>query len=277
MNKSNVFRPYTGQIQAVILDWAGTTVDHGCIGPVAVFVEVFARLGVEVTITEARAPMGLMKKDHIRAMCQDPAVREKWSRVHGRPPEEIDVEDLYGLTERLMLETIAHHAQPISGLLETVAVLRSQGLKIGSTTGYTRPMMEVLLPVAAHYGYAPDAVVCSTDVVRGRPYPYMCYKNCVELGVCPLEAVVKIGGTVADIEEGLNAGMWTIGITRTGNELGLTAAETAARPVTEIKARTQAIGEKLLRAGAHYVVEDIAAILPIIEIINQRLADGRQP
>lgn len=268
---------YKGPVRAVILDWAGTAVDYGCIGPVAVFLEVFGNKGVAPTVAEARGPMGLMKKDHIRAMCAMPSLAARWAAVHGRAPDEEDVEAMYRETEPLMVSVIRNHAEPIPGLLGAVADFREMGLKIGSTTGYTGPMMEVLVPEAARRGYAPDAVRCSTDVPAGRPYPWMCYQNAIALGVYPLEAVVKVGDTVSDVEEGLNAGMWTIALTKSGNELGLPLADVEALDQAELALRLAVIERRLKEAGAHFVVEDIAAVPEVIATINEHLAQGEQP
>ncbi len=269
--------PYTGPVRAVVLDWAGTAVDYGCIGPVAVFLEVFTRRGVPPTVAEARAPMGLMKKDHIRAMCAAPELAARWQAVHGAPPSEADVESMYAETEPLMVACIRNHAAPIPGLQDAVAALRGLGIKIGSTTGYTGPMMAELRPEAARRGYAPDAVFCSTDVPAGRPFPWMCYQNAMALGVYPMAAMVKVGDTVSDIQEGRNAGMWTVGITKTGNELGLPQAEAEALPPGELAVRLSAIEARLTGAGAQYVVEDIAAVPAVVAAINRRLAAGEQP
>ena len=266
-----------GALQAVVLDWAGTAVDYGCQGPVSVFVEVFKRRGVEVTPAEARAPMGLMKKDHLRAMCAMNSVAERWHEVNGAPPSEDDVEAMYAITEPMMIESIRNHAEPVPGLLEVVRDLREQGLKIGSTTGYTRPMMEVMVPLAREWGYEPDAVICSTDAPAGRPRPWMCYLNAMALDVYPMAVMVKVGDTVADIEEGLNAGMWTVGVTRTSNELGLTEDETNALPGDELQQRLEAIDRKLRQAGAHEVIEGIRDLPAAVAAINQRLENSQKP
>jgi phosphonoacetaldehyde hydrolase len=244
---------------------------------VAVFLEVFQRHGVEVTTAEARGPMGLMKKDHVRTMCQMESVAAKWKDVHGRQPNEGDVEAMYAEVEPLMISMVAQHANPVPGLIDTVAKFRAQGIRIGSSTGYTAPMMAVLAEAARQRGYAPDATVCSSDVPAGRPYPWMCYQNAIHLGVYPLEAFVKIGDTVADIQEGLNAGMWTIGVTRTGNELGLTEAEVACLAPHDLRRRLDAIQRRLQAAGAHYVTESIEGCPAMIEAINARLARGERP
>jgi phosphonoacetaldehyde hydrolase len=267
----------TGPVRAVILDWAGTAVDYGCIGPAAVFVDVFQRFGVAVTMDEARQFMGLMKKDHLRSMCALPRVAARWQAAHGRVASEADIDALYAETEPMMVAAVARHAELIPGLLAFAEALRRKGIRIGSTTGYTRPMMEVLVPEARAKGYRPDAVVCSSDVPAGRPYPWMCYLNAIRLGVHPMSAMVKIGDTLSDVEEGLNAGMWTVGITRTGNLLGLSEPETGRLPPEELASRLRAAEETLRRAGAHYTVEGIWEALPVIEAIEARLAAGERP
>ncbi|WP_459919015.1 phosphonoacetaldehyde hydrolase, partial [Desulfocicer niacini] len=268
---------YTGPVQSVILDWAGTAVDHGCLGPVAVFVDVFADAGVPVTIAEARQFMGIAKKDHIRGMCRLPSVAAAWRETHGRLPDENDVNTLYGNTATRMVETIGNHSDPIEGVVETVEKLRGMGIKIGSSTGYVKEMMDVLVPIAREKGYRPDALVCSSDVPAGRPFPWMCYLNAMKLNTYPMEAMVKIGDTLVDIQEGLNAGMWTIGVTRTGNELGLTPEAVAALDPVELAARLAAIEARFKAAGVHYVVEQMADILPVISEINEKLFEGMLP
>jgi len=269
--------PYTGPIRAVVLDWAGTAVDCGCMGPAAVFVDVFAQHGIRVAAAEARRFMGLSKRDHVAAMLALPAVIDQWRRQYGREPEQADIDRIYAATEPLMIAAVTRHADPIPGVLKTVATFRATGLKIGSCTGYTRPMLEALAPVAREKGYAPDAMVCASDVPAGRPHPFMCYLNAVVLEIYPMEAMVKIGDTLADIHEGLNAGMWTIGVTRCGNEIGLSEQELADMDPAELDRRLSAVADRFRAAGAHYVAEGIEECPAIIEAINRRLARGDQP
>lgn len=264
-------------LKAVVLDWAGTVVDHGCIGPVAVFIEVFKRHGVEVTVAQARKPMGLMKKDHVRSMCNDPEVAEAWKAVHGKLPDENDVDSMYQLTEPLMVGCIAAHADMIPGALGAVDEFRAMGLKIGSTTGYTEPMMDIMLVEAAKRGYKPDSMVCSSMVPAGRPHPYMVYQTANNLETYPLWNMVKIGDTLSDIGEGLTAGMWTIGLTLRGNELGLTEEELAAADPAELAPRHEAVKQSFLAAGAHYLADDLAACPAIIREIEERAARGEMP
>ena len=268
---------YKDPIRAIVLDWAGTAVDYGCVGPVAVFIEVFRRRDVEVTTAEARRPMGLMKKEHVRRMCEMDTVAAKWQKVHGRKPDESDVEAMYEDVEPLMVSSVAATAEPIPGLHAALKAFRKAGIGIGSCTGYTTPIMAVLVEEARKRGYTPDSIVCPSDVPAGRPYPWMCYQNAINLQVYPMGGMVKIGDTVNDIHEGLNAGMWTIGVTKTGNELGLTEAEVALLAPSELRRRLDAIEERLHKSGAHYVTESIEWCPAIIEAINARLARGERP
>ena len=269
--------PYRGRIQAVIFDWAGTTVDYGCCAPAGVFVRVFAQEGVVVTPAQARGPMGLMKRDHIRAILQLEPVAQQWGHAHGRLWTEADVEALYQAFIPLQLACLADFADVIPGTLHLVSSLRAAGVKLGSTTGYNREMMELYAPLVARNGYAPDVWVCSTDVSAGRPYPWMLYANAEKLGVYPPAAIVKIGDTVPDIQEGRNAGVWTMGLAQSGNELGLTRAEAEALSTAELRERLDPIYGRLYAAGAHYVVDGLWAVEPVLEEINHRLAAGEQP
>lgn len=270
-------RAYSGVVKGVVLDWAGTAVDYGCIGPVAVFAEVFKKYGVDVTIDEARRFMGLMKRDHIRSMFSLTSVNEKWITAHGRKPDENDVDAIFQDTEPMMVSSVASHSDPVPGLIDTIAKLREKKIKIGSSTGYTGPIMEVLAAEAARKGYMPDSIVCSTDVPSGRPYPWMCYMNAMNLNLYPISSMVKIGDTVADIEEGVNAGMWVVGLTKSGNELGLTEKEVSMLDSSELEKALNRIEERFVAAGAHYVAEGIWECIEIIEDINNRLSCGENP
>jgi phosphonoacetaldehyde hydrolase len=150
-------------------------------------------------------------------------------------------------------------------------------LRIGSTTGYTRALLDVVLPVAAELGYSPDASVTPDEVGAGRPKPFMCYRNAILLGVFPLWRCVKIGDTPTDIAEGLNAGMWTIALTATGNEVGLSRHDWEALPPEEQRTREQNAGRRLMDAGAHFTAPSLADCTEILADIERRIAAGEKP
>jgi phosphonoacetaldehyde hydrolase len=268
---------YTGPLRAVIFDWAGTTVDYGCLAPVAVLLELFRSRGIEIGIEEARQSMGLLKKDHIRSLCSLPRIARAWSDRHGRVPAESDVEELFAQFTPLQIKCIARYSRLIPGVRETVQRLQARNLKIGTTSGYTGAMLDGLTEHARVQGYDPDATVCPDEVGGGRPAPWMCYENAIRLQVWPLEACVKIGDTVSDVEEGLNAGMWSIGVARTGNEVGLSEAEWNALSLPDQTARVQSARAKLTAAGAHYVIDAATDCEPVLAEIESKMARGERP
>lgn len=270
-------RSYRGPLKAVVLDWAGTVVDFGCLAPAGAFIEAFRRHGVDITLAQARGPMGTPKRDHIKAVTAMAAVGAAWVARHGAAPTEADIDAIYATFMPLQVAVVRDYAGLIPGALDAVAVLRGRGLKIGSTTGYPRPVMEVVLAEAARQGYAPDACVCAGETPSGRPGPAMALKCLIDLDVHPVEACVKIGDTVVDVEEGLNAGMWTVALADCGNEVGLPFDQwSALSPAEQARLRAPA-ADKLARAGAHYVIGALAEIQPILDDIERRLAAGEKP
>lgn len=270
-------RSYRGPLKAVILDWAGTTLDYGCFAPAVVFIEVYKRKGLAITMEQAREPMGAHKKVHIRMISEMEAVRRMWQDIHGRLPDEADVEAMFQDFVPLQLACLAKYADLIPGTLEALANFRRRGLKIGSTTGYTAEMMEVLLEEAKKRSYVPDSSVCAAQVPAGRPHPWMCLQNAINLQLYPMEAFVKVGDTLPDIAEGLNAGMWTVGVAKTGNELGLTEREVAALEPEVLEVKLDRAYQRMHQAGAHYVVDSIGDFPPLLDDIDARLARGERP
>ena len=264
------------RLRAVMLDWAGTAVDHGSIAPVIVLQELFARHRVDLSSDEARRDMGLLKRDHIRAILALPSVSEKWRAATGRDSVPEDVDSLYADFNLLQPNILSSHSQLIDGVVEATSAWRARGLRIGTTTGYTREMLKPIAELAATHGYAPDTSVCPDEVGAGRPAPWMLHSNMRTLDVYPPSACVKIGDTVSDIEEGRNAGMWTIGLSRTGNLIGLDAASWAKLDATSQQSRLAAAAEQLLQAGADYVAEDLPACTLFLEEIEERLLDPRK-
>jgi phosphonoacetaldehyde hydrolase len=258
------------EIQLVVFDWAGTAIDFGCQGPTAAFVRAFATRGVEVTPAEARGPMGLHKRDHLRKMLEDPAVAAKWQAAVGRDPTPDDVEDLYRLVTPLLVEA-AGQGVLVPGLLDAVAWLRDRGIAIGTTTGYFRAAADACGAAAKRQGFAPDVAVCADDVPAGRPAPWMIFHVMEAVGVYPPTAVAKLGDTAPDIEEGLHAGAWAVGVVDGSSEMGLTEAEFAALTESDREARREAVREKFLAAGADAVIDTFADLLELIDALNEQL------
>jgi phosphonoacetaldehyde hydrolase len=262
-------------LKAVILDWAGTVVDHGSRAPMGAFVRAFGEFGVTISIADARGPMGMAKLDHIHAVGR--AVNAAWRARHGHDFSEADADAIFAVFEPMNVAAIKDHADIIPGALEALADARARGLLIGSTTGYTRPIMAELAPIAAAAGYAPEVTVCAGDLKEGRPSPLMMWHAMAALGVWPAETVVKVDDTPPGIGEGVNAGTWTIGLALTGNIAGLSAEELAALPEADravIRARATA---EMRAAGADMVIDSIATLPAALDAIEAKLAAGEKP
>jgi phosphonoacetaldehyde hydrolase len=265
------------QLKAVVFDWAGTVIDHGSLAPMGVFIRAFERFGVEITIDEARGPMGMAKREHIQAVMNLPRVSKAWRVRHGAAPSELDVDRVYDVFVPLTVEVVTDHATLIDGVAELVARLRKRGLRIGSTTGYTREIMAPVLPIAAEQGYAPDTLVCAGDVSAGRPTPAMMYKTFLDLGVWPAWHIIKVDDTEVGVAEGLNAGCWAVGVAVSGSLFGFSAVDAAALPPDDFERRRAAAYGKLKRAGAHHVVDGVWDMERALDAIEGALARGERP
>ncbi len=256
------------RIRAILFDWAGTTVDHGSRAPVEVFVEVFRRAGIEISAEEARGPMGRAKRDHLEQLLALPRVAAAWHTKAGRPAGPADVDRLYDDFLPLQRVVLERHGDVIAGVPEVVAECRRRGMKIGATTGYTRALMEVAAPLARAGGYDPDVIVCADDVKSGRPAPWMVFRAAERLDVFPMSEVLVVDDTHVGIEAGLNAGAWTVAVTRTGNSLGLSPEELARADRAVLAARLKAAAVGFRRAGAHAVIESVADLLPVLDDVE---------
>jgi phosphonoacetaldehyde hydrolase len=259
------------RLKALILDWAGTTVDHGSLAPARTLQQLFDRMHITLTEPETRRDMGLPKKDHIRGIMSMPRVRDAWQESRGRIPSEADVEEMYREFIPLQFSCLAEYSAVIPGVVDAVKSFRQRGLKIGSTTGYTRAMLDLLTERSAKEGYSPDCSLTPEEVGAGRPHPFMMYESAVRLQVYPLAAIAKIGDTAVDILEALNAGAWAVGIAGAGNGVGLSLEDFHALSEAEREFRLADARAELQKAGAHYVVDSLAEVHEVLDDIDDRL------
>lgn len=265
------------QLQAVVLDWAGTVVDFGSFAPTQIFVEAFSEFGVDVSLEEARGPMGMGKWDHIRTLCNQPQIAERYRPMFNRLPTDEDVTALYERFMPLQIEKIALHSAVIPGALEAIAALRDKGLKIGSCSGYPAVVMAKVVELARQNGYVADHVVATDEVPNGRPYPAQALANVIALGISDVAACVKVDDTWPGILEGRSAGIWTVALTCSGNALGLTYEQFKALPADELAAQRTRIGQLFEGSRPHYLIDTIVELPAVIEDINARLSRGETP
>jgi phosphonoacetaldehyde hydrolase len=267
----------TQKIKAVILDWAGTVVDHGSSAPMGAFVKAFAHFGVTISIADARGPMGMAKRDHIRMVGTAPAVAAAWRANHGRDFDDAAIDAIFEVFEPMNVAAVEAHSALIPGAHDALQWCKARGIRVGSTTGYTRPIMERLMPLAAAQGFVPEVTICAGDLAAGRPAPLQIWSALAQMGIWPASSVIKLDDTAPGIGEARAAGCWAVGAALTGNNPGLSADELARLPPDQRAELRRAASEPLLRAGAHLVIDSIAELPWLIEHIEARLAAGEKP
>ncbi len=270
-------RNYCGQIQAAIFDWAGTTVDYGCQAPIKAFVAGFKKRGIDVSMATARRPMGTEKWEHIKAVASFDEVRRKWQKVYSREVTDKDIDAMFADFSELLLASIAEQSKLLPHVQETMAELRSRGIKIGANTGYFTEAAEIVRKGAAREGFIPDFCTCASDVPAGRPAPWMIYRCMEHLDVYPPQAVVSVGDCPVDIQAALHGGTWAVGVVATGNQVGLEEHEVQQMDTSAYKQILEKAHHSLRLEGAHYTIDNLAELPAVIDDINNRLAKGEKP
>jgi len=272
-------RIYHGGVKALVLDWSGTLADAYVIAPASVFVEVFKNQGVEISMTEARGPMGLRKDLHIKKLTEEPAIAARWEAVKGSPPRAADVDAMFADFVPLQLDCLRKYSALLPGIKDTMVALQAEGIKIGTSTGFVRSMVDILLEDSIKQGFTPDATVAGDEVLNGaRPNPHMVFKNLDLMNISDVKSVVKCDDTVSGIGEAQNAGCWGVGLVRYSKYMNVNSLEEAASlSEAEIARRMAKTRDILVKAGAHYVIDSLVEIPAVITDINARLARGEKP
>ncbi|ATP38668.1 phosphonoacetaldehyde hydrolase [Solibacillus sp. R5-41] len=201
-----------------------------------------------------------------------PRIHVKWQEVHGNPFNEEDVNRLYEQFEKQLMVSLAEYTTPIPGVIETVEWLRANNIKIGSTTGYTKEMMMVVVPEAKKKGYSPDHIVTPTDLANvGRPYPYMVFENMRQLQLSNVQHVVKVGDTSSDIKEALHAGVWAVGVIVGSSEMGVSEEEFQQLTTEQQQQLIEKTRVKFESYGAHFTIETMQQLPQIVGEIEANL------
>ncbi len=272
-------RGYRGKVKGLVLDWSGTTADAYVLAPAVVFVQVFKKHGVEISMPEARGPMGLRKDLHIKALTEEPEIRARWTGVHGKDPDQGDVDRMFADFVPMQLDCLREYTTLLPGVAEVTQRFQKEGIKIGSSTGFVRSMVDILEEDAKKQGYTPDSSVAGDEVEHGaRPKPFMVYRNLDNMDIHPIQSVVKVDDTVSGIGEALEAGCWGVGIARYSNYMDVNSLEEGeSLSEAEIARRLAFTRETLRKAGAHYVINTFDQLIEVIDDVNQRLARGERP
>ena len=272
-------RTYRGKVKALVLDWSGTLADAFVIAPAIVFVEVFKNQGVEISMQEARGPMGLRKDLHIKKLTEDPEIAARWEKIKGKAPDQSDVDAMFADFVPLQLACLRKYTALLPGIADICNQLQAEGIKIGASTGFVRSMVDILLEDSIKQGFTPDATVAGDEVINGaRPKPHMVYRNLDLMDISPIQSVIKVDDTASGVGEALEAGCWAVGVSKYSNYLNISSLEEFENmPEAEFNRRHELTKDILRKTGAHYVIDSLADIRPVIDDINARLARGEKP
>ncbi len=256
------------KIEALILDWSGTLIDAHVIAPAVAFVQVFKDFGLEISMPEARKPMGLRKDLHIAKILEDPKVAQRWTETHPNIPiNQKLVDDMFDVFVPTQLDLLPQYCKPIPGIPEVVNKLQNLGYKLGATTGFTREMVEIIKDETKHH-FKLDCDVAGDDILHGvRPYPHMVYENMRLLGVHHPSHVIKIDDTLTGVGEGLNARCVTGAVTNHSTYTDIDSIEQwdslNKKQQWEHIERSKRILHS--RSNAHFIVDDLTSICDVLE------------
>lgn len=264
-------------LEAIIFDWAGTLADHGSRAPLQAFINLFKQYYIDISIEEAREPMGKEKREHIIQLLNMPRIKSEWLARYECVADDNVIDQMYKNLIPLQKEQIDKHCQLIPGALETISILKDKRIKIGTTTGYGRAMIGGLLENATQQGFTADSVVASDDVGLPRPAATGALKNLVDLNVSAVHYAIKVDDTEPGIKEGENAGMWTVGVVLSGNALGMSYQDWCDLSPELREDKKISAYKKMEACGAHYLIDSIADLPQVISDIELRLSKGERP
>lgn len=260
INRSEILN----KVDAVIFDWAGTIVDFGSVAPVIALKKTFDSFDVEVTMNQIRESMGKNKIEHIKDILSMDTSVKQWETLHNRSWDEDDVKVIYVEFEKTLLTILENETEFIVGVPEMFKQLRHQNIKVGSSTGYTRGMIDVVLNNIKDKAHQPDVVVTGSEVKNGRPFPDMINKNMEMMNLSDPAAIINIGDTIVDIESGKNAGVYSVGVLVGSSEMGLTHEEFENLSEEEKQVKIEETKKSFIEAGADNVITHITEITKLI-------------
>ena len=281
--KPNLF-PFKGgnRLQGVVLDFSGTTLDAHVIAPAFAFVKAFEVEGVNITMEEARQPMGLRKDLHIQKLLELPSVIEKWLAKKRIKPTPEDGACIFKHFLPIQNACLKEFSELLPGTLEASNQIKNHyKCKIGLTTGFTRESVNILLKEAESQGLMFDSAVAGDDIgseMGFRPAPFMVWKNMEKFQIFDRRTIIKVDDTLGGVGEGLNAGVWTVGLYRYSNYTNINSIkEWKSMKNEEFEKKVKNSKEILMKSGAHYIADSMKDLPEIMEDINKRLGQGESP
>ena len=268
------------RIKGIVLDGSGTLVDPGVYAPAVVFKEIFKNKGINISMEEARKPMGNHKKVHIQKILEDKNVAHRWYTKFGFNPNPKDVDELFEQFKPLQLQVLEKYGTPIPCAFDVCKTLIDKDIKLGFSTGFTREMVDTILTLNPELNDILHTTIAADEVTIARPAPFMVYKNMMNMEIMDPDSIIKVDDTEMGVKEGDYAGCWSVGITKYSNLMSMTEDEVEEfilmEPEEYIR-KTKEISHKFYDSGAHFVIETIQELPLIVDYINYNLHHGMFP
>ena len=273
-------RNYYGKLRGCIFDWSGTLIDKYSIAPVRSLIDTFRDFKIDVTGDDVRSAMGIRKDEHIKDILNKEHVKSQWMKLYKVPPTNTNFEELNLHYQMKQLDTISEYTEIIPGVRSQLLYFKNnRRLLFGGTTGFYNNITEKIKEDIRKQGLILDAFVSGDDVKNGsRPNPFMLFRCMELLGISNVRSVLKVDDTIAGVQEGLNAGVWTVGVARYSNYMNIHSLDDLEKiDINDYNERVRYSYQKLLHSGAHYVINDLSELDNVIRDINSRLKRGESP
>lgn len=265
------------RIAAVYFDMCGTIVDDKSVAPVEAFSETFRSAGVKLNHDEIRQFMGVAKYDHVKSLVNLPRVQKQLNSF-ATSVEIEDRKDLYSeLYQRYLhfqTESARKWCQPIRGVSSLMHQLKAWNIKVGTTSGFPQRICNVVLEnfYRNHiYNFSSKNVLGSDSLPYNngaRPKPGLIFELMSRQKIKNPRSVIKVGDTVADIQEGKNAGTWVVAVTETSSDLGVSRKEYNKFTISQKEEANKYLSDKFYCEGADFVTYDVTGISAILKSCN---------
>jgi phosphonoacetaldehyde hydrolase len=279
------FKRFHGQPAAVFVEMEGCLLDHGCMVTVNAIQALFAEKGVTISDVEAAAKQDRLvgtdltcKKTQLRHVLMN-VCKDKWEAATGSAPTEWDLEALFKDFPRVVLDQLKG-TKPVSGAVDAVRALQAKGMKVAITSNFSAEAKDAWARTAHHYGFEVDASMACAEVPNpGReeaftcvlPEPWRCMALAAQMGIYPMSTTIRVSTTQFGIEEGLNAGMWTVALSTTG------LVSPFIHGGESEPQRQKRVAEGFYASGCHYVVDGIWELPRVVADIEVRMSRGECP
>jgi phosphonatase-like hydrolase len=188
------------KIDLVAFDMAGTTIEDRN-EVLLSFLEAMKENRIPATVEELQKWRGASKREVLRIFIEqqfgkeDPGNRERLDQTYA------------AFRRQLENRFVNDGVRVIAGAEETFRWLRDRGIKVALTSGFYRQVADIILRTVGWKPGTVDVSICSDEVPRGRPAPFMIFRAMEATGVLDVRRVVTVGDTVLDLESGMNAGV----------------------------------------------------------------------